>query len=52
MWTNPQETEGLVTYTEEILNYGKLHFLRNHYFRVRKHNQAILQMSYNYMTGQ
>ena len=26
MWSNPQETAGLVTFTEEILN-GKLHFL-------------------------
>ena len=26
MWPNPQETEDLVTFTEEILN-GKLHFL-------------------------
>ena len=26
MWTNPQETEDLVTFTEEILN-GKFHFL-------------------------
>ena len=26
MWPNPQETAGLVTFTEEILN-GKLHFL-------------------------
>ena len=26
MWPNPQETAGLVTFTEEILNY-KLHFL-------------------------
>ena len=28
MWTNPQKTVDLVTYTEEILN-GKLHFLRS-----------------------
>ena len=28
MWPNPQETEDLVTFTEEILN-GKHHFLRN-----------------------
>ena len=28
MWTNPQETSDLVTFTEEILN-GKLHFLRS-----------------------
>ena len=26
MWPNPQETEDLFTFTEEILN-GKLHFL-------------------------
>ena len=26
MWPNPQETEDLVTFTEEILN-GKLHYL-------------------------
>ena len=26
MWPNPQETAGLVTFTEKILN-GKLHFL-------------------------
>ena len=26
MWPNPQETEDLVTFTEEIFN-GKLHFL-------------------------
>ena len=26
MWPNPQETEDLVTFTEEMLN-GKLHFL-------------------------
>ena len=26
MWPNPQETEDLITFTEEILN-GKLHFL-------------------------
>ena len=26
MWPNPQETAGLVTFTEEILN-RKLHFL-------------------------
>ena len=28
MWPNPQKTEDLVTYPEEILN-GKLHFLRS-----------------------
>ena len=28
MWPNPQETEDLVTFIEEILN-GKLHFLCN-----------------------
>ena len=28
MWPNPQETAGLVTFTEEILN-GKLYFLRS-----------------------
>ena len=28
MWSNPQETADLVTFTEEILN-GKLHFLRS-----------------------
>ena len=26
MWPNPQETEDMVTFTEEILN-GKFHFL-------------------------
>ena len=26
MWSNPQETADLVTFTEEVLN-GKLHFL-------------------------
>ena len=26
MWPNPQETDDMVTFTEEILN-GKLHFL-------------------------
>ena len=26
MWSNPQKTEDLVTFTEEILN-GKLHFM-------------------------
>ena len=26
MWSNPQETADLITFTEEILN-GKLHFL-------------------------
>ena len=30
MWPNPQETAGLVTFTEEICN-GKLHFLCNDY---------------------
>ena len=27
MWPNPQETADLVTFTEEIFNGGKLHFL-------------------------
>ena len=31
MWPNPQETEDLVTFTEEILN-GKLHFLCSELF--------------------
>ena len=28
MWSNPQETQDLVTFTEKILN-GKFHFLRS-----------------------
>ena len=28
MWPNPQKSEDLVTFTEEIFN-GKLHFLRS-----------------------
>ena len=28
MWSNPEETADLVTFTEEILD-GKLHFLRS-----------------------
>ena len=32
MWTNPQETADLLTFTEEILN-EKLHFLWVHIFQ-------------------
>ena len=38
MWRNPQETAGLITFIEEILN-GKLHFLRSVIARGKEHKQ-------------
>ena len=41
MWPNPQETEDLVTFTEEILN-GKLHFLRSVSFDEDRRYKTII----------
>ena len=35
MWTNPQESADLVTFTEEMLS-GKLHVLRSDYCEERQ----------------
>ena len=34
MWSNPQETVDLITFTEDILN-GKIHFLRSESAKIK-----------------
>ena len=39
MWPNPQEIADLVTFTEEILNEEKLHFLCSDFMSLLKFRQ-------------
>ena len=51
MWPNPQETEDLATFTEEILN-GNLYFLCSVLFYATYYEQRKILMNANFLYSQ